>query len=37
MEAIWVKPQVFCEVRQSGFDRDGHLTDPSFKDLLAEQ
>jgi hypothetical protein len=37
MEAIWVKPQVFCEVHQSGFDRDGRLKDPSFKDLLTEQ
>jgi hypothetical protein len=37
MQAIWVKPQVLCEVRQSGFDRDGHLMDPNFKDLLAAQ
>jgi len=36
-QAIWVKPQVFCEVRQSGFDRDGRLKDPSFKDLMAAQ
>jgi hypothetical protein len=37
MPATWVKPQVYCEIRQSGFDRDGHLKDPSFKDILTEQ
>ncbi|HLJ92372.1 MAG TPA: hypothetical protein VKU02_04185 [Gemmataceae bacterium] len=35
-QAIWVKPKVFCEIRQSGFDADGHLKDPNFKDLLSE-
>jgi ATP dependent DNA ligase C terminal region len=34
---IWVKPQVYCEVRQSGFDLEGHLVEPNFKDLLTEQ
>jgi hypothetical protein len=34
---VWVKPKVFCEVRQSGFDADGRLVDPNFKDLLTEQ
>jgi ATP-dependent DNA ligase len=36
-KAIWVKPEVFCEIRQSGFDRDGRLKDPSFKDVMAAQ
>jgi hypothetical protein len=35
--AVWVKPQVFCEVRQSGFDRDGRLMNPAFKELLTEK
>jgi len=37
LPAIWVKPQVFCEVHQSGLDVDGHLKEPKFRDLLNEQ
>ena len=37
MDAIWVRPQVFCEIHQSGFDVDGHLRDPNFKELLTAQ
>jgi len=34
ISAIWVNPEVFCEVHQSGFDDQGYLKDPSFKALL---
>jgi hypothetical protein len=35
--AIWVKPSVFCEVRQSGYDDQGRFKDPSFAGLLTEK
>jgi hypothetical protein len=34
---VWIKPQLFCEVHQSGFDADGRLQHPKFKGLLTEQ
>jgi hypothetical protein len=34
LQAIWVKPQVFCDVHQSGLDAEGHLKSPRFKDVL---
>ena len=33
--AVWVKPEVFCEVQQSGWTTDGTLNDARFKALLA--
>jgi hypothetical protein len=32
--AIWVKPQLFCEVHQSGYDDQGHLKNPRYHGLL---
>jgi hypothetical protein len=32
---IWVKPDIFCEVHQSGWDDDGLLMQPNFKGFLA--
>jgi hypothetical protein len=37
LQVTWVKPQVYCEVHQSGFDVDGHLKSPRYKDLLDVQ
>ena len=37
LQAIWVKPQVYCEVHLSGFDIDGHLKSPRYEDLLDAQ
>lgn len=34
LNAIWVKPELFCEVHQDGFDRDGHFLKPALKGLL---
>jgi hypothetical protein len=34
ISAIWVNPEIFCEVHQSGYDEAGHLKDPSFYALL---
>ncbi|HZT82360.1 MAG TPA: hypothetical protein VFA26_19180, partial [Gemmataceae bacterium] len=34
LEAIWVKPKIFCEVHHSGPDRDGRLREPNFKGVL---
>jgi len=36
MSAVWVKPKLFCEVHQSGADKDGHLISPAFAALLTE-
>jgi len=36
MSAIWVKPKVFCEIHQSGYDKDGHLISPNFGALLIQ-
>lgn len=33
--AIWVKPEVFCEVHHSGFDDQGHVVKPNFAGLLS--
>jgi hypothetical protein len=32
--AVWVKPQLFCEVHQSGYDDQGHLKNPKYHGLL---
>jgi hypothetical protein len=32
--AKWVKPQIFCEVHQSGYDDEGHLKDARYHGLL---
>jgi bifunctional non-homologous end joining protein LigD len=37
LSAIWVKPQVFCEVHQSGYDDQAHLLNPKFAGLLKQQ
>jgi hypothetical protein len=34
--ATWVKPEVFCEVNQSGFDDQGRFKDPSFAAILKQ-
>ena len=34
IDAIWVKPEIYCEVHQSGYDTDGVLIQPNFKVLL---
>ncbi len=34
--AVWLKPEVFCEIHQDGFDRDGVLLKPNFKALLKQ-
>lgn len=34
LSAIWVKPEVFCEVHQSGIEADGKLIAPNFKVLM---
>ncbi len=33
-DAVWVQPQIFCEVHQDGFDNNGKLLKPNFKALL---
>jgi hypothetical protein len=33
-DAIWVEPELFCEVHHSGRDRDGLLVDSNFAALL---
>jgi hypothetical protein len=37
VSAIWVKPEVLCEVHQSGYDEIGHLKDPNYKGLLQRE
>jgi hypothetical protein len=37
LTAIWVKPEVLCEVHQSGYDEQGYLRDPNFKGLLQQE
>jgi hypothetical protein len=37
LRATWVKPSVFCAVHQSGFDRDGRLLEPRFKEMLTSK
>ena len=32
--AIWVKPALFCEVHQSGYDEQGYLKNPRYHSLL---
>jgi hypothetical protein len=34
IDAIWVQPEVFCEVHHSGRDQDGHLVKPNFAGVL---
>lgn len=33
-DAVWVNPALFCEIHQSGYDDEGRLRDPNFKELL---
>jgi ATP-dependent DNA ligase len=35
MTAIWVKPEVFCEIEHRDFDRDQHFISPQFKAILS--
>jgi hypothetical protein len=34
VSATWVKPAIFCEVHQAGYDDEGHLKDPRYHGLL---
>jgi hypothetical protein len=34
LEAVWVKPAVFCDVHHSGYDGRGLLQEPNFKEIL---
>ena len=36
VKAIWVRPEVFCEVHQSGFNAKGLLVDPRFKAVIED-
>lgn len=34
LKAVWVKPEIYCEVHQSGFNAEDQLETPVFKNLL---
>ncbi|MGH9678149.1 MAG: hypothetical protein ACRD36_13680, partial [Candidatus Acidiferrum sp.] len=36
LDAVWVKPELFCEVHQSGVDRGGSFVDPKLKGLIED-
>jgi hypothetical protein len=36
LNAVWVRPEVFCEVHQSGANGKGELLDPSLKGLIED-
>jgi hypothetical protein len=36
LSAVWVQPEVFCEIQQAGFDDFGYFKDPSFEGLLED-
>jgi hypothetical protein len=36
IKAVWVRPELFCEVHQSGEDDKGKLVDPSMKSLVED-
>ena len=36
VKAIWVRPEVFCEVHQSGYNAKGLLVDPRFKAVIED-
>jgi hypothetical protein len=36
LNAVWVRPEVFCEVHQSGANDKGELVDPSLKGLIED-
>ncbi len=36
LDAVWVRPEVFCEVHQSGVDADGQFVDPKLKGLIED-
>ncbi len=36
VNAVWVRPEMFCEVFQSGADAKGELIDPRFKGLIED-
>jgi hypothetical protein len=37
VKAVWVKPEVFCEVHQSGATTKGQLIDPRFKAVITDE
>jgi hypothetical protein len=37
VKAVWVRPEVFCEVHQSGANDKGHLIGPRFKAVIADE
>jgi hypothetical protein len=36
LDAVWVRPEVFCEVHQSGVDAGGQFVDPKLKGLIED-
>ncbi len=36
IEAIWVKPAVFCEINHEDYDENKHFTAPQFKAMLSD-
>ena len=36
-KAVWVRPEVFCEVHQSGTNEKGQLIGPRFKAVIADE
>jgi hypothetical protein len=36
LNAVWVRPEVFCDVHQSGSDAKGELVDPNLRGLIED-
>lgn len=36
IDAVWIRPEVFCEVHQSGTDANGRLVEPKMKGLVED-
>ena len=36
LDAVWVRPEVFCEVHQSGSNSKGEFVDPTLKGLIED-
>jgi hypothetical protein len=36
LDAVWVRPEVFCEVHQSGSNDKGEFVDPALKGLIED-
>jgi hypothetical protein len=36
LNAVWVRPEMFCEVHQSGTDAKGEMVDPNLKGLIED-